>query len=1578
MVNVKVRRMLALMLVIEAIINQASVAKAADADFAVIDISSESEENLALETEEIEEEAVDGAESDDEKKRDLSEHDVLSEFEELTEGVDYERDEVICLADSLEEAEYAAKAYGGELTDYRYGVATISLSSSDLSVAEAFEQALDPDKDMPVIEPNYLVSIEEPGDARKGDINTFDSSEEIPTESDWYDQYYVNGYDDPALLITANNYQYQHEIIGSYGAWGVTTGSQDIIVAIIDSGVDYTHEEFEGRIIDVSEDIDERDNNNMDEVHHGTHVAGIVAAAIGNDKGGAGVAPGVSIMPISVYNGSGSASTASMVRAIQYVAGANYESKHGSSVTGFSGRRADVINISIGSKYYSAAMKSAVNNAYKAGVTIVASMGNDGSGVASYPAFYDHVIGVCATTRTNALYYSSNYGEWADISAPGHTIYSTYWVNGSKNAYGTLSGTSMAAPVVTGACALYMSAVGHVDPDTMERVLKENAIPADEHMGAGIVNLIGMLNGDVTGPKISIYSSAEENENGVLLAASENGKTVTAAYDVAQDSRIDFTPLNYGGTGAGNTNTAIVYTVDGQNPVVANGVITHGIKWDGNPISVDELGFSFEGRSTVTVKALAVTGMGVAGKVTTLKFTVDADMEDYAVDQDLDTGVKVTIVGAPKTMVAGKTITLSAVVTPSTQSQKVIWKIDSYKNGDLSGASITATGKLTTRADQSGTLYVTCTTADNRVTAEPVAISISKEVNPVKAIAVEKTKQLDFNSYTGLGDSANIFIASLIDIKGNNLLENGGYKNVSLEWTSSNTEVAAVTGTDLDGSPCGVVTAKKPGTAKITVRALDGSGKSAYCTVTVASEKLVSSIKICKDAFVNDVLSSEVVKSAVLYLDPDGDLSDTIEVFAEQYDKNSKYLSAVAAPSWSSSNPGVAKVVGVSGDDNRITILAVSKGKAKITCTARDGSNKTASISIEVKQAVNEIRISGQEYIAQGSSATFKAAVYPASANNKAVTWSALDENDKAISGVSITSGGKLSVSSSVANGTRIYIKAVAKDGSRLREYSYVTVKPKAAEVRLVSENVPATLYLDRTSKTAETYHETYELSAKADDGSRLVWSSSNTKILSVSNAFYDSSTGINSVTVNAKDKGRAFVTAKADDGSGKSVKVSFKVERLLKDVIISGQNYVPRGTVALYKAAVSGDLANNKKVNWSMADGGGSGVTVDARTGKVTVASYAPIKEYTVVATAADGGGATCSYSFTVTSGKTSKVSIDVDTQSDNYSENPIYKLVWKNNALSSMQLSDVDFFSSYGRDDERDLRLLVYIEGNNGIKGVWNSSNSDIAVVSQDGVVTGKSKGTATITCMANDGSGKKASVKVSVITPTSGLELSTRNSISTDVCYGKSVVINPKLGTAYGALSENKVEWDYEIVGFTYDIAQTLKKNKAFFTFSNGKVTVNTKQNWDKNLEKYRGYRTSESGEVYLNVYATTIDGTNIEKSIRIFAIDPMEEILIGKMNENGDFVEYKEHDFTYSSTTQNNARIDKFAIVCDEARSYEVTSNNPAVASGLYKSSDANEKLWIYVNGIGKATITVKVKDGSELSRSITINVLEPKE
>lgn len=235
-------------------------------------------------------------------------------------------------------------------------------------------------------------------------------------------------------------------------AWDVTKGSANITVAVIDGGLQVNHPDLKGKIVSPYNAVTGGTTFAADP--HGTHVAGTIAASI-NNAGVAGIVPNSKIMPINVFQGS-RADMYHVAEAIVYAAD----------------KGANVINLSLGTYYYSAVVDYAVSYANQKGVVIVASAGNEDTSAYSYPAALPSVIAVSATDRNNQITNFSNYGYYIDIAAPGLDIYST--MPGSS--YNYMTGTSMSAPIVSGIAAAVLSKNPLLNAAQVDSILTKSAV----------------------------------------------------------------------------------------------------------------------------------------------------------------------------------------------------------------------------------------------------------------------------------------------------------------------------------------------------------------------------------------------------------------------------------------------------------------------------------------------------------------------------------------------------------------------------------------------------------------------------------------------------------------------------------------------------------------------------------------------------------------------------------------------------------------------------------------------------------------------------------------------------------------------------------------------------------------------------------------------------------------------------------------------------------------------------------------------------------------------------------------------
>lgn len=347
------------------------------------------------------------------------------------------------------------------------------------------------------------------------------------------------------------NRQWHYENINLPSAWDTTTGSSNVIVAVVDTGVLTQHPDLSSQLVPgydfISDASRANDGNGIDNdpndpgdnsfggssSFHGTHVAGTIAAQTNNNLGVAGVAWQSRIMPVRALGVNGGTNF-DVIQAMRFAAGLTNDSNTRPA------QRADIINLSLGSEFSSQAEQSTIAEIINAGVIVVASAGNSSSSLPSYPAAYDGVISVSATTISNALASYSNTGTTIDVAAPGGStstdlngdgigdgVVSTIGDDGGGSvqfSYAALQGTSMAAPHVAGVAALMKAVHPALTPTEFNNALLSGDLTddlgsagRDDNFGYGLINAqksvvaaqsIANGNGSNPGPILSASASS--------------------------------------------------------------------------------------------------------------------------------------------------------------------------------------------------------------------------------------------------------------------------------------------------------------------------------------------------------------------------------------------------------------------------------------------------------------------------------------------------------------------------------------------------------------------------------------------------------------------------------------------------------------------------------------------------------------------------------------------------------------------------------------------------------------------------------------------------------------------------------------------------------------------------------------------------------------------------------------------------------------------------------------------------------------------------------------------------------------
>ncbi|WP_051226522.1 S8 family serine peptidase [Butyrivibrio sp. MC2013] len=872
--------------------------------------------------------------SDEQEVKDiaLENKDEFSNFLALIEGVDYVEDEVVTLADTQEHAEDIAAAYGGSLDSFDNGVAVIDLSESEISVAKAYECAFDATVEIPVVSPNYIRKIEDPAPITVEDTSTIisqiiaeageeDNEDNEDTEGEMFKasgdatltsssntwiKNWGKLYNDPYLNPTDSRFQWHHDMIGTFDAWG-SLGADglarvaNVKVGVIDSGV-AKHGEF---------NYAKGDGTTRNT--HGTHVAGLIAAKKGNSTGGAGIAPGA-----KVYAYNSDLTSGDIMRQLRNAK----EDK------------VDVINMSFGGIGFSSTEEGVMKEVYKAGITLIAAMGNDSANTYNYPAGSKYTIAVTSVNESGTRSDFSTYGNWADIAAPGSNIWST----SGTGSFEEMSGTSMAAPIVTGACALYMSKAGHVSPSKMKSVLKSTATKgAGSGMGAGIVNVYKMVKSakavktTVTPPKTTPSVPAVSK---VTISAAAGAK-LPMTYDYVKNS--------------GSTLTLNAKAVDSKKKdLTTNSAVKY--EWKSSNANVVKIA------SENKAKSVNLTAVSAGTAKITVKVKTDSMKSAKSATYTVKVSATKVISSVSITDAAGKTVKKASLYTGATPNTitvyaklldksknvvkyKPLWTSSNSKVATVTDGKITAVGK--------GTATITAAAKDGSGKKAKIKVTVKQAVTEI-SISGQK--------YIAPGTSAK-YTAKV----------NKNASSKAVTWTITGDPAASINASSGKVKLAKTIAAGK--TLTITATAKDNGHRAASFNVTTKAK------------------ATKVTASST---------SVTLGVIARGNIKTSTSITATADNGtdlvWSSSN---SKAVSISQSGNKVTINALKPGSSKVTAKAQDGSGKKVTVKVKVITPVSKITLSApngrlENYLATGSSLKLKANIGNTygKPSNKNVIWS--------------------------------------------------------------------------------------------------------------------------------------------------------------------------------------------------------------------------------------------------------------------------------------------------------------------------------------------------------------------------------------------------------------------------------------------------------------------------------------------------------------------------------------------------------------------------------------------------------------
>jgi thermitase len=411
------------------------------------------------------------------------------------------------------------------------------------------------------------------------------------------DTYYSTAY---ASSHNGKIAQWGPPAISGPAAWAVTLGDPNIVIAIVDTGVDDTHPDLASKIVGEYSYVG---RSAKDGFGHGTHCAGIAAAATNNNAGIAGMCPNCSILSVKVLDDQGSGYMSDVASGITYAA------SHG----------ARVISLSLGGSGHSETLHSALDYAIANNALPVCAMGNNGSSSNTpEPGYWHDCLSVIATDQTGAKASFSNYGFKADVAAPGVAILSTmptYPVTlttsyGYHTNYDALSGTSMATPMVAGIAGLVLSENPSLTPAQVAGIIEASSgdgVSWNPNLAFGVVNayksVSSAIHSDYVAPITNLVSPAEGATVTGLVAfqAAPTDNTAVHHVDFVQNGTRFMQVLTGASSTSGTGKNAVTtpaWTTSWPSTTVFNSPVTvsvSGVDVFGNS-TVQNLDFTVQNR----------------------------------------------------------------------------------------------------------------------------------------------------------------------------------------------------------------------------------------------------------------------------------------------------------------------------------------------------------------------------------------------------------------------------------------------------------------------------------------------------------------------------------------------------------------------------------------------------------------------------------------------------------------------------------------------------------------------------------------------------------------------------------------------------------------------------------------------------------------------------------------------------------------------------------------------------------------------------------------------------------------------
>lgn len=728
-------------------------------------------------------------------RRSILEENAVAQLKAQIPGEDYVEDEILVFAENEEEAALFAAAFGGELRSFSGKMAVIGLS--EMTVLEAVKASVSEEILLPAASANHIVREEAiavsamMGAAAQAAMAT--AGDDAPVAKDW--NYWINvvGIDDEYLQDPGDpEYNWWHDMLDTYAAWGVTMGDPGMYAALVTDREMITasyYQDSEGKYFVESAS---GPNSGHPGYSTGNGIIETMVGTVGNGAAGAGVAPNcyVNVYYSRSPEDYGYATAAGIAECILDAADNSVNR---------------VILVGELLYDYNAALDAAVQYAIEEkNKPVIANVGDLYGNALTYPAAIDGVIGVACVDRDGGRYIESNYGSHVDISAPA-------WESDD------------AAAVVTGAALLYLSVYPETTPAQLEKALEAACTKiSDPGMGAGMLNLAKLFGGKPTAPEYIVA-------DGIGLQELDPKGTIPC------ESFIVFQPSE----GDADDNGILLVTDNGKVPAVKDGKIVSGFTAMGSGNYFLDLA-DYAGK-TVTLKAAWVSGTGVMGKVTTVKLKV-AKSSNIARVELSGSGVTAESGYFSVAALSGKSYTYTATLIPKTYTtldgetitaevtdQRVTWTIEN-KSADLTAAKVDKNGKLTLPKGKAGTLILCAASVVDPDVKAYLQVTV-ENLEPVKTVLLNDIV------YDETEDFGYISVKQLLDAKGNDL--SAYLMCFDVKWTSSNTKVAEIR--PMDGYPgYAEIIRKGPGKVKFTATVLDGGNAKATSANFTMKQKVES------------------------------------------------------------------------------------------------------------------------------------------------------------------------------------------------------------------------------------------------------------------------------------------------------------------------------------------------------------------------------------------------------------------------------------------------------------------------------------------------------------------------------------------------------------------------------------------------------------------------------------------------------------------------------------------------------------------------------------------------------------------